>query len=448
MAGGGVQNRPQTVPPGIKLKIGDSFQVIVDGFSEYTRSYSILPDGTVLGYGFDRFVADGLTVDQIKAHVTKGLVKIIKDPHITVLIDSIRPLFVYVTSVTGQVIGPLTYVPDMTLRQVAALVVVPDRKEDYEVRVFREGKLIVKVPFIDVINGSSADGALEMKPQDVVSVLDRPVIRVWATGAVKQPAMYRVVEGTTAQQLLVQSGGVKENLENTNFYTVKLRRGPQMMDVDVSSTAKGLPLEPGDTLFVDTPKTLQITIGGEIVTAGERRVREGTNLMQVIESSGGISGGGSYENVLVFRKGETYIIDTGKILSEGKLVDFTVQDGDIIWVQLNLKRVTLLGEVQAPGALPLRPGFVMRLSDAIAAKGGIGPNGSQRHVFLGRKQPDGTMKVTEFHLDLFLKNGDLTQNPVLEPGDVIMVGQPKGLTIQGATQALQSFLILETIIRR
>lgn len=448
LAGSGVQNPTQSVPATIRLKVGDSFQVIVEGFSDYTRSYTILSDGTVLGYGFNRFKAAGKTVDEIKPYVQKELAKIIRDPQVTVLVNSIRPDYVFVNSVTGQVLGPVVLAPNMSLRQIASMVVVPERKEDYEVQLFRAGKATIKVPLIKIFDGSSPEGTTLLQADDVVSILDRPVIRVWAAGAVRKQSEYRVFEGTTAQQLLVTTGGVADGLEQTSLYKVKVRRGPNVFDIDVSPTATGFPLESGDTLFVDTPKILRVNLGGEVTTSGERRVREGASLMSVLEGSGGITGGGSYENILVFRKGQTLIVDAGKIFTEGKLVDFTVEDEDTIWVQQNLKRVTLLGEINQPGAIQLKPGFVLRLSDAVAARGGATQRGSLRHVYVGRKQADGKIKVTEYHLDVYLKDGDLSQNPVLEAGDMILMGTPKGFTVEGATQALSSLLIVETIIRR
>ncbi|MBS1709856.1 MAG: SLBB domain-containing protein [Armatimonadetes bacterium] len=445
---GVAQNPGQSLPPGIKLKFGDRFSVIVRGFPEYSRGYVVLDDGTVVGYGFNRFKAEGMTLGEVKAYIKKELVKTIKDPDVTILVDSIRSEFVFVNSVTGQVIGPVNHQPDLSLRMVVSRVSIPERKEDYEVRVFREGKEILRSPLIKVLDGSTKLGDMLLSPNDSISVLDRPAIRVWATGAVKRPSEYRVIEGSTAQQLLLQSGGVSDGLELTSLYKVKLRRGPQVLDVDVSPTAQGFPLEAGDMLFVEVPKVLHITLGGEVNGIGERRIREGLSLLAVLEGAGGITGGGSYENVLVFRKGQTYVVDAGKIFTEGKLVDFVVEDDDVIWVQQNLKRVTVLGEIAQPGQILMKPGIEVRLADAVAARGGVGLRGSMRHTYIGRKQADGKIKVTEYHLDAYLKDGDTSQNPLLEPGDMILIGTPKGFTIEGATQALSSLLIVETIIRR
>ncbi len=432
----------------VRLKIGDKISVVVFGYPDYSRQYQVLNDGTITGIGFDHLLAKGKTLDQFKEDLRKAFLKTIRDPQISIVLDEPRNQLVYITSSTGQSIGPLTYTPDLTLAKVITLVTVPDRKEDFVVHVYREGKPILRIPFNDLVGGSDPAADIPLKPDDFITVLDRPNIKVWVAGAVTKPGEYRVVETTTAQQLLIQAGDVLDGLKFTDEYKVYVQRGPNKFAVDPSPTGKGTPLEFGDTLYVQGPEYVDYSIGGEVKTPADRRSKAGTTLLQAIETSGGISLLGTYSDVLVFRKGGVHIVDAGKIYQEGKMVDFVVENGDMIWVQQSQRKVTVLGFVKNPGLQLMRDGVNLSLADAVSQAGGTDEKGTYHRVYLGRKQPDGTVKVTEYQLDAYLKDGDMKQNPPLQAGDVIMVGQPKGITVSGVSQVISDLLFIQSVVRR
>ncbi|MFN3963687.1 MAG: hypothetical protein ACK4NQ_11990 [Fimbriimonadaceae bacterium] len=83
--------------------------------------------------------------------------------------------------------------------------------------------------------------------------------------------------------------------------------------------------------------------------------------------------------------------------------------------------------------------------DAVAAAGGVAPNGSTMRVYLARRTESGRVEVVEYRLDAFLKDGNMEQNPIVQEGDVVVVGEPKGLTAGAAIQVISAASILRTI---
>jgi len=78
-------------------------------------------------------------------------------------------------------------------------------------------------------------------------------------------------------------------------------------------------------------------------------------------------------------------------------------------------RVHVLGEVNSPSFLDVPEGT--RLQEAITLAGGFTPEADLRHIKLTRED-EGKM---EFDFTTFIEKSDLTCNPLLKPGDTIIV---------------------------
>jgi protein involved in polysaccharide export with SLBB domain len=89
--------------------------------------------------------------------------------------------------------------------------------------------------------------------------------------------------------------------------------------------------------------------------------------------------------------------------------------------------VFVTGEVQKPGVYYASP--VDRVSQLIFKAGGVTPIGSKSNIKLIR---DSTER-TDINIDKFEMEGDLSGNPFVESGDIIMVPEVKGMvTVKGA----------------
>lgn len=84
-------------------------------------------------------------------------------------------------------------------------------------------------------------------------------------------------------------------------------------------------------------------------------------------------------------------------------------------------KVYITGQVRAQGALELMPDEEMTVSKAILRAGGLADFAEKRKVKLVRRKAGGGSETTLVDLDLILKKGQLDKDPVVQPGDLIVV---------------------------
>lgn len=84
-------------------------------------------------------------------------------------------------------------------------------------------------------------------------------------------------------------------------------------------------------------------------------------------------------------------------------------------------KVYLTGQVRAQGALELMPDEVMTVSKAILRAGGLADFANKRKVKMVRRTPGGQSETTIVDLVAILEKGQLDKDPVLQPGDLIVV---------------------------
>jgi hypothetical protein len=84
-------------------------------------------------------------------------------------------------------------------------------------------------------------------------------------------------------------------------------------------------------------------------------------------------------------------------------------------------------------------------SDALAMSGGLTQQGTLRYVYLMHPVPNGKAIVTQFNLDEYLKDGIGASNPEIQPGDSLLFGQPRGISLTAITQVLSSYVILNSL---
>ena len=83
-----------------------------------------------------------------------------------------------------------------------------------------------------------------------------------------------------------------------------------------------------------------------------------------------------------------------------------------------LSQVQVIGQVVHPESIPYHEG--MRVLDVVLAAGGLTPYAAGNDAKLER-QVDGHVTVIHVHLSNLLNKGDLSQNYLVHPGDVLVV---------------------------
>lgn len=84
-------------------------------------------------------------------------------------------------------------------------------------------------------------------------------------------------------------------------------------------------------------------------------------------------------------------------------------------------KVYLTGQLRQQGAMELMPDEILTVSKAILRAGGLADFANKRKVKLVRKRPDGQTDTTIVDLVSIIDKGHLDKDPVLEPGDLVVV---------------------------
>lgn len=104
---------------------------------------------------------------------------------------------------------------------------------------------------------------------------------------------------------------------------------------------------------------------------------------------------------------------------------------NIVLLQVRGNQVTVLGQVQKPGRFPLETTTV-RVSDMLAAAGGVTPTGDDALVVSGQR--DGKPFRKTIDIPTLFKGGSTSDDILLQPGDTIYVGKAPTFYIYGEAQ--------------
>jgi polysaccharide export outer membrane protein len=97
--------------------------------------------------------------------------------------------------------------------------------------------------------------------------------------------------------------------------------------------------------------------------------------------------------------------------------------------QINSRQVSVLGNVNKPGRYPL-DSVNVRLTDLIATAGGVAPTGADLVTIVGANNG----KKADIDLASMFRNGDLTRNVELQPGDTVYVHRAPMVYVYGEVQ--------------
>lgn len=426
----------------LRLKPGDTVAIT----SPYGGDFKIMPDGAIYGRGFGRLTLAGKTWDEAQTAVRQALRPYVRPSEVDLVVKDLRRDVVYLVGMNGGH-GPIDLAPNLTLRGLLASATLDANADQVEVQLFREGKVLKHCNVATLLSGGEPD--LALSADDVVNLAPVPFVRVWVTGFVARSGQIRLQEGSDVYQAIAEAGGFRwpdmsadASIEREG--RVVIRRGPDSIELPLREDQKAKPtvVEAGDTISVLAPEERRITVAGEIAKPGEVVMRGEHSLTGAIAMAGGCGPEGTLATVLVMRQGELYQVDA----SAPTQPPFSLESGDLVYIQRNQRAFLVLGETTRPGRILMKDDKKYRLTDALAEAGGLSSRGSLRRIYVSHPGPDGKMIVKQFNLDEFLKDGKAAANPDISAGDCILVGQPKGVTLSNVAQFMSGAVLLESLI--
>lgn len=426
-----------------KIKPFDTVTLVTAGQPQYSGDFVVASDGAVSVPVVGRVMVGGKTVTEAEIEMQSRVRKYVRNADVTLVLKLQAPQFVFLASerVTD---GAVPWAPGMSVRQLISKHPNLQSLDTYSAKLFRKGKETVTLDLDQLMKaGSTADIPLEAG--DVLALLPMADTPVWVLGLVMNPGQIRIAPSDGLIQAIALAGGQRPSEFSNSEIVVNFRRGADQWRKSLAEVVSGekVDLQAGDTVVLEPPRTVSVTVGGFVVRAGETRVREGSGLLAAVQSAGGPKAEGTLERMVVFRKDETLVVDGRKLARGGTDPGPQLQDGDFVYVPENLREYHVLGFVNKPGPQLLPDARDRYLADTISLAGGLRQNGTYRHVVVLRPTDSGKYEAKKYDLDKYLKGGDATNNPKIEPGDIVFFDQTSGTLLNDILRVVPSLILLD-----
>jgi polysaccharide export outer membrane protein len=210
---------------------------------------------------------------------------------------------------------------------------------------------------------------------------------------------------------------------------------PKVLQTDLGRRLKELVKNPIVTVTVKEITNSKVYIFGGGINSGVFDLNRRMTLLQVLcmignAAAGDGKGGGAasgtmpkvadYKRAYVLRNGKKIKEDFYKLFINGDTSeDIIIESNDAIFIPQVLDRnVYVLGAVNAPKAIDYREG--MTVMEAILESGGFTKFARQNDTVIFRKENGKDNPIDVKAKDL-VKDGDLSQNVKLKPGDYVIV---------------------------
>ncbi|MBD1844971.1 SLBB domain-containing protein [Cyanobacteria bacterium FACHB-63] len=375
------------------LGAGDRIRVDIFNVAEYSKEYQVLVNGTLNLHRVGSIPVAGLTIRQAQSAIAARYSRLLKDPTVDVSLMNARPVNV---AIAGEVGKPGTYAlafgeggkfPTVTKlireaggmnRSADARQVLVRRNGSQEIRLnmwelfttgnirqdlsLRDGDSI----FIPAANSVNLAEVAQMADANFSVSAAQPV-NVAIVGEVARPGPYIIKDQTpTLSSAIREAGGIKQL---ANLKEVKVRRNtrsgaPQTISVDLWQLLKSgdlkqdLVLQQGDTIEIPTalalnseearqlgdasfaPKSVRITVVGEVTKPGQVEVPMNTPLNQALLAAGGFTRQANRRRVELVR-----LNSNGSVVRQNVSIDLSrgidekgnplLKDGDVLVVDRN-----------------------------------------------------------------------------------------------------------------
>lgn len=274
-----------------------------------------------------------------------------------------------------------------------------------------------------------------LRPEVDVTLVQEGPHQVFVSGAVAKPGVYEIRAGWRISDAIIAAGGLTTRPENVDAALDQKNKPTQRLDValilrDVDQPSNAV-IADGDTLRV-IEKTFQVTLAGQVNNPGLTIVPTGSGVVEAVARAGGVTAKAAMTKVVIMRGDQKVPVDLYKALVLGqKDANVPVQAGDLVTVPENRDGVTVSGEVNRPGTVPLTEGTPLTVSRAVANAGGVTSLAALSQAVLQRA--DGRLVPVDLYAILI--NGKLDGDLLLSPGDMLTIPQRSAkVTVTGAVQ--------------
>lgn len=323
--------------------------------------------------------------------------------------------------VAGAVARPGTYDMKGNITVLGALALAGASVEPgrpLQVKVLRQGKEILKVLWQET-TVPAKELAQPLQHGDVVLV-EPLVLRATLVGPVRKPGSYLLPIGSTVLDLLAKGEEVSPNADLSSAYL--LRKG-ESKPIDLlsvlweSNIEANVELQDGDVLLI--PAIRKVWVAGAVLRPGTVEYQPRMTVVDAISAAGGpISLDiADLSAVRIVSGNDVKVVNLEGAFQGGSLPTYPLKPGDVVLVPEKAKAY-IYGAVLKPGAVRIQEGDTVLT--ALSSTGGPVPDAKLSEARLIRFV-DGQAIVMKLDLSEALSKGDLSQAPVMQPGDVLYI---------------------------
>ncbi|BCW94942.1 MAG: SLBB domain-containing protein [Fimbriimonadales bacterium] len=324
------------------LDTSDVITVVVLRHEQFSGEYTVPPDGSVVFPGVGSVQVRGLTLQQLSELLRERLASRLRNPEVFVSLKQARPQLVFVE---GQLNRPGAYPIQPRWRVADAIAAAEGLKAlpERTVATLIRGEQTLSIDLPAILHRGDQRTNYLLQPGDLLSVQQKPAIRVAILGEVKRPGNYDLDAGVRALQAIAQAEGVTESAALKRAFIDRqgviipfdLYRASVQGDTSESNNPA---LQDGDVIVV--PQNLQrYAIVGQVAQPGYYSIPEGKPflLSDAIAQAGGMTPRAITSSVTVLRlEGDSLKrlrVPYQQFLKRGKLeANPPVQEGDVIYL--------------------------------------------------------------------------------------------------------------------
>ena len=265
--------------------------------------------------------------------------------------------------------------------------------------------------------------------KDPTIVLSIGQFRVMVLGEVQRPGPIDVPPGTRLMDVIDRAGGPKDAKKDlARVYVTKVSGQELRFSLkdfkDKGDTTQNPMMDPGDRVSVGKlpgTKPVQYKVSGAVAKPGSFDLdgSEEPRVFDAIKEAGRWTEDANPRKAqLIHKDGTKVTVDLSRLESDLRGDENTLlRDGDEVFVPRNSVTVNVLGGVKKPGPYKVAPGTT--LLEVISTAGGLEESAVLKECAIVRNDPT-PMRIAA-NLERLTKQGDMTQNPVLEDRDVVFL---------------------------
>jgi len=329
-------------PADYTLDTGDVIAVVVLRHEQFSGEYTVPPDGNVVFPGVGSLQVRGLTLQGLSDTLRERLRARLRNPEVFVSLKQARPQLVFVEGQLNRPgahpIQPGWRVAD-AIAAAEGLKILPERT----VATLIRGEQTMPIDLPAILHRGDQRTNYLLQPGDLLSVQQKPAIRVAILGEVKRPGNYDLDADSRVIQAIAQAEGV------TEFAALKrafIDRQGEIIPFDLyrasvqgdTSVRNNPPLQDGDVIVV--PQNLRrYAVVGQVTRPGYYPIPEGKPflLSDAIAQAGGMTPRAITSTVTILRmEGDNLKrlrVPYQQFLKRGKLeANPPIQEGDVIFL--------------------------------------------------------------------------------------------------------------------